>query len=127
MNIKDRRRFTRVPFSSEAILKTSEGRVRGTVENLSLNGAFFKMTESLPVGSAVEVEIFLVAPASDISVVLSGSVVRHAPDGLAVGFSGMYLGDFEHLRDAVANSLGDRRKVVCEFLRYMARSKSKCL
>lgn len=117
----ERRRFTRVPFSSEASLKTSEGRFRGAVENLSLNGAFFKMTDRIPVGKAVEVEIFLAEPASDISFVISGSVIRHTPDGLAIGFSGMFLGDFERLRDAVTTSLGDKQKVICEFLRYMER------
>ncbi len=120
-NESERRRFTRVPFNSEAFLKTPEGEFRGTVENLSLNGTFFRMTDRIPVGKAVEVVIYLAEPASDISFVISGSIIRHTPDGMAISFSGMYLGDFERLRDAVANSLGDKQKVICEFLKYMER------
>ena len=70
---------------------------------------------------AVEVEIFLAEPASDISVVIGGTVARHARSEVAIEFSGMYLDEYERLRDVVANSLGDKRKVVEEFLKYMAQ------
>ncbi len=117
----ERRCFIRVPFRSEAALKSPEGQFRGTVENLSINGAFFKMTDKIPVGTAVEVEIFLAEPASDISFVIGGTVIRHTPDGLGIGFSGMYLGDFERLRDAIATSIGDKKRVIREFLKFMER------
>ena len=121
MKTSDRRRFTRAPFSSETIITARDIRVRGMLENLSLKGAMVKVSEKFPIGLAVEVEIFLAEPASDLSVVIGGTVARHAPDGVAIEFSGMYLDGYERLRDVVANSLGDRRKVVEEFLEYMAR------
>lgn len=121
MRQSDRRRFTRVPYTSEAILTGPDIRLRGTVENLSLNGVLMKVPEKPEVGLSVEVEIFLAEPASDVSVVLSGTVVRQTADAAAVEFSGMYLDDYERLRDVIALSLGDRKKVIEEFLEYMAK------
>jgi len=80
-----------------------------------------KVAEKLELGLAVEVEIFLSEPASDVSVVLSGRIVRQTADGVAVEFSGMYLDDYERLRDVLARSLGNKRKVIEEFLEYMAK------
>ncbi|MEN6441546.1 MAG: PilZ domain-containing protein [Syntrophobacter sp.] len=121
MQTEERRKFTRIPFSSRAILTSSDARLSGTILNLSINGTFLKVPQKIDIGRAVEIELFLTGPASDLSVVLSGEVVRHVPDGVAIKFTGMYLDVFERLREVVASGLNDKKKVVEEFLEYMER------
>jgi hypothetical protein len=121
MQKDERRDFTRVPFKSEVIVTTSSARMRGKIKDLSLKGALVKLTGEISVGEPAEIEIFLIEPASDLSVVLGGTAVRRSHEGIGIEFSGMYLDEYERLRDAVANSLGDKRLVVEEFIRYMGR------
>jgi hypothetical protein len=119
MDMVERRSFVRVPFSAEVILKLRDTRITGRIENLSLGGAFISTPAKVERDTDVEVEIFLDDPPSDLSVVLSAKVVRLAPDGIAIQFTGMSMDVFERLRDVIADIHGDKRKVVAEFLKYV--------
>lgn len=117
---RENRNFTRVPFRSEALLKSRDTQMRAVVENLSLNGALLKTAETLEVGREVEIEIGLVPPASDVGIQLVGKVARQTADGMAVQFTGMYLDAFQQLEKMLSTALGDRKKIIEEFLEYMA-------
>jgi hypothetical protein len=116
---KEKRKFSRIPFKSIAIIRGRNLETEGKIENLSLNGVLVNMPERIETGRDLEVEIFLVEPASDISVKLDGKVSRHTPEGMAIQFTGMYLDDFGRLRDRIASVLGDKGKVIEEFLKYL--------
>jgi len=116
----EKRNFARVPFSSKANIRSSDTTISGTIGNVSINGAFVKASQKIEVGRNLEIELFLTEAASDMSIVLSAVVVRHTPDGIGIRFTGMYLDDFERLKEIVANGIGDKKKVVEEFLKYMA-------
>jgi len=115
----DRRNFLRVPFKSETILKSQDARIVGTIENLSLAGAFINTQEKIEQDTEVEITIILDYPPPAVSVVMSAKVVRLAPEGIAVQFKGMPMDAFERLRDVIADIHGDKKKVVAEFLKYM--------
>ncbi|MEM5787858.1 MAG: PilZ domain-containing protein [Syntrophobacteraceae bacterium] len=119
MSPSERRSFSRVPFSSKAILLSSEGRVSGDIVNLGINGALIKVSNKIEVGREVELEMFLTGAASDVSFILNGVVVRHVADGVAIRFTGMYLDVFERLKAIVGEGFGSRGKIVEEFIRYM--------
>jgi hypothetical protein len=121
MGTMEKRSFTRVPFSSEAVLKIRDARIRGLIENISLRGAYVKIQDELEVGQSLEMEIFLAEPASDLSLVLNGTVVRRSPDGIGIQFSGMSLDVYERIRDMIADIVGDKHKVVMEFIDYMSK------
>jgi hypothetical protein len=116
---KEKRKFSRVPFNSIAILRNRKTLTEGTIENLSLNGVMISMSERIETGQDLEIEIFLIEPASDISIKLNGTVLRQTPEGIAIQFTGMYLDDFGRLRDQIASSLGDKGKVIEEFIEYL--------
>jgi hypothetical protein len=115
----ERRRFVRVPFKSETILKTQDARIEGTINNLSFGGAFIKTQEKIEQDTEVEIEIILHEPPPAVNVILSAKVVRLAPEGIAIQFTGMSMDVYERLRDVIAGIHGDKKKVVAEFLKYM--------
>ncbi|MFZ0931555.1 MAG: PilZ domain-containing protein [Syntrophobacteraceae bacterium] len=115
----ERRSFVRVPFKSETILKSQDVRIEGTIKNLSIGGAFINTPEKIEQDTDVEIEIILDDPPPAVSVILSAKVVRLAPEGIAIKFTGMSLDVYERLRDVIADIQGDKRKVVEEFLKYM--------
>jgi len=115
----ERRTFVRVPFKSETILKTKDARIEGTINNLSLGGAFINTQERIEQDTEVEIEIILHDPPPDVNVILSAKVVRLAPKGIGIQFTGMSMDVYERLRDVIAYIHGDKRKVVEEFLKYM--------
>ncbi|MGA2940079.1 MAG: PilZ domain-containing protein [Syntrophobacteraceae bacterium] len=115
----ERRRFVRVPFKSETILKTQDARIEGTINNLGLGGAFINTKGKIEQNTDVEIEIILHDPPPDVNVVLSAKVVRLAPEGIGIQFTGMSMEVYERLRDTIAGVHGDKKKVVAEFLKYM--------
>lgn len=106
MQTADMARFVMVPFSSEAILRTRDKRLWGSIDNLSTGRAFITISENIELGAELEMEIFLAEPASQLSVVLDARVVRLTCTGVAVQFTGMPSDMFDGIRNAVATSLG---------------------
>jgi hypothetical protein len=117
----ERRKFSRIPFNSIAIVRNRKTQTEGEIDNLSLNGVLLKTSEKIETGCDLELEIFLIEPASDISIKLCGKVLRQTSEGIAVQFTGMYLDDFGRLRDQIANRIGDKGKVIEEFLEYLTQ------
>ncbi len=115
----ERRNFLRVPFKSETILKYQDVRIEGKIENLSLVGAFVNTPEKIEQDTEIEIEIILEDPPPVVSVILNAKVVRLAPEGIAIKFTGMSMDVYERLRDIIADISGDKKKVVAEFLKYM--------
>lgn len=119
MQEDEKRKFSRIPFNSIAIVRNRKTQTKAKIENLSLNGVLLQMSERTETGCALELEIFLIEPASDISIKLCGKVLRQTAEGIAVQFTGMYLDDFGRLRDQIATRMGDKGKVIEEFLEYL--------
>jgi hypothetical protein len=115
----EKRNFTRVPFQSEATVRTKDKTLRGEMENLSLNGMFFKVPEALPMDEAVEVEILLSGTSSALSLRIDGNVSRVSNDGVAIQFKGMGLDSFIHLKSIIAYNTGDEEEVMKEFYTYL--------
>jgi hypothetical protein len=121
MSQKERRKFSRIPLNSIAIIRNRKAQNEGKIENLSLNGALVNLSERVESGGDLEIEIFVVEPKSDLSIKLNGKVLRQTTEGIAIQFTGMYLDDFGRLRDQIASNLGNKDKVVEEFLEYLSK------
>jgi DNA-binding response OmpR family regulator len=70
----EKRRFRRVPLQAKVRIKSAHAEVLGETVDISLNGAMVKVPQTLPVGSLVEVSLYLLAGAQPI--VGRGSIVR---------------------------------------------------
>jgi DNA-binding response OmpR family regulator len=71
---RERRRFRRVPIQIKVRLKSAKCEVVGETIDISLNGALVKSSQTLPVGSLMEVSLYL--RNTSRPVVGLGSVVR---------------------------------------------------
>jgi len=70
----ERRRFRRIPMQVKVRLKSAKSEVVGETIDISLNGALVKSAQTLPVGSLIEVSLYL--RNGSRPVVGLGSVVR---------------------------------------------------
>jgi CheY-like chemotaxis protein len=71
---RERRRFRRVPIQVKVRLKSAKSEVVGETIDISLNGALVRSSQTLPVGSLIEVSLYL--RDGSRPVVGLGSVVR---------------------------------------------------
>jgi c-di-GMP-binding flagellar brake protein YcgR len=110
----ERRNFTRVAFEAEAMIKCGKRVVRGRSENVSLKGLFFRTSEKFDLGKNIRIRLFLHGN-EDVSVKLSGKVVRHEEEGFGVQFDGMNFTTFMDLKSIVSLLVGDENQVIAEF------------
>ncbi len=106
------RKFSRVFFSRKVEISIKEGNdvqynydfSEGMIDNLSLKGMFIKTEKILPLNAT----IFIKIPLSEIvSIDILGRVIRKADDGVAVFFTDIDIDSFSHLKNIIANNLGD--------------------
>ena len=110
----NRREFTRVRIHVEVEVSADDrATISGTVEDLSLNGAYVPCTGRLPVGTACKVELML--DGRDIRLSAEAQVSREDDRGIAVEFKGIPLDDLEHLRNLIRYNADDPNQVEEEF------------
>lgn len=114
-----KRKFSRVQFQSEALVKSESREVRAEVANLSLKGMFLKTEEKFPVNEAVDMKIFLSGTSSELTINVNGTVVRNEDSGLGIVFNRMDLDSFIYLRNVISYNIDDDATVMEEFFRYM--------
>jgi hypothetical protein len=115
----EKRNFTRVLFQCRAELQHEGGTVSCDVDNLSLRGMLVKCSEPFPLGTSLGIRIQLTGSTADVSIRLTGSVVRHQEGGVALEFSGMDLDSFMLLKNVVIYNSGNEDKILEEFDNYM--------
>jgi hypothetical protein len=113
------RRFTRVDFTVNALVKGEDTAFRGEVTNLSLHGIFIRTDTSMPVGSPAEVTICLTEIRPEVLIHVNATVVRCEPDGIALKFARIDVDSFTHLRSIIAYQKGDGDAVMDEFIDYV--------
>ena len=117
----DKRNFSRVGFQVEALLQSEGIAIKGGVKDVSLRGIFIETEEKIPVGTPVEITIYLSAGAEPIVINVSGSVARVEEGGLGCAFDKMDVESFAHLRSVISYQLGDSSKVLSEFASYVRK------
>jgi len=70
----EKRRFRRIPLQTKVRIKSDKAEIIGETIDISLNGALIKTPQTIPVGSLVEISLYL--PAGARPVVGLGTVVR---------------------------------------------------
>ena len=109
----DRRHFSLVDFRHQLILRGEDGsEYSGAFNDISLRGMLF-WSEPLPAQGEKLSGILLLG---DIEVQIGGIVVHsHAQRGAAIGFQGMDVDSFSHLRRLVSLNMGDSETIDKEF------------
>ena len=108
------RKFSRVRFNVEALIRFGERQFRGGVENLSMTGMFLVTDGLLANGEPVEITIVLVSTTPPVSVNFSGRVSRIDGNGMAFTFEKMDIDSYMHLKNIVAYNIDDSEKMMEE-------------
>jgi hypothetical protein len=122
--MQDRRNFSRVDFKVSALLQTDGTAIKGEVKDLSLHGLYLETQEVIPIGTTVEITIYLSATPEPVVINVSGSVARIVPGGLGCSFDKMDVDSFAHLRSIISYQSGsDEAKIISEFTDFVTRNK----
>ena len=117
--IEEHRRFTRVPFKVRAELTASgETHQSDSIDNLSLGGCRLPIKVDLPAGTECLVSIFLTGSIDEISVKMTGEIVRCDSNSISVAFSNIDADSAEHLLNIIMYNCDDPKKIEAELRRH---------
>lgn len=119
--MQDRRNFTRVDFKVSALLQAEGLAIKGEVIDVSLHGLYMETMERIPVGTPVEITIYLSSAAEPVVINVTGVVTRLVPGGIGCAFDKMDVESFAHLRSIISYQGGDETKVMAEFADYVVK------
>jgi len=106
--IEERRRRTRVVFTTEVELRAGDVVVKSTrSKNISMTGIFVFAEHKLEPGTECDVTLRLLGATSDLRLSANGRVVRVTDDGLALEFTSLDLDSYVHLRNLIIYNAED--------------------
>ncbi|MDD2852347.1 MAG: PilZ domain-containing protein [Desulfuromonadaceae bacterium] len=94
------RGFTRVHYSTQALIKYGNNIVCGTASNLSLKGMYLKTDYDIPANIPVHISIYH----SNHSLKFDAVVVRRDEHGIGLQINRMDVNSFARLRDIVSEN-----------------------
>ncbi len=107
----EKRNFTRVNFSVWASIKYEDHLFFGDIDNVSLQGLFFKTDQEVPLNIAVGVTVYY---SSNSSIFLNAHVVRREHAGVGMQINKIDANSFVSLRNIVALHCNDQDLVMRE-------------
>jgi len=110
----ERRRFLRVPFETETVIRDLEsGRVTSSVQskNISLKGMYCFTKEPFAPDTPCSIELRLTGTSSKLWLNIKGHVVRNDEYGMAISFDSMDLDVFIHLKNILYYNSGDPDRI----------------
>jgi hypothetical protein len=122
--MQERRNFSRVDFRVSALLQSEGVAIKAEVRDVSLHGLYLETPELLPLGTPVELTIYLSSTPDPIVINVSGVVARLVPGGIGCAFEKIDVDSFAHLRSIIAYQGGDESRVMAEFAEYYTRKEN---
>jgi hypothetical protein len=117
--MQEKRNFSRVGFKVSALLQCEGVALKGEVRDVSLHGLYLETDQVLPIGTPVEITIYLSTDIEPVVINVSGTVARLMPDGIGCSFDKMDIDSFAHLRSVISYQGGDETKALAEFAEYV--------
>jgi hypothetical protein len=114
----EKRKLSRVLFSTKAKIRNSSYEYKGQVLDLSLNSAFIKTTslKMLQEKDSIKVKLLMSGVSTNSYIEIEGEIQRLDEEGIAVKFNSMDIDSFIYLKNIVAYNNGNHQKIVSEFL-----------
>lgn len=107
-----------------ALLQSEGVAIKAEVKDVSLHGLYLETPELLPLGTPVELTIYLSSTPDPIVINVSGVVARLVPGGIGCAFEKIDVDSFAHLRSIIAYQGGDESRVMAEFTEYYTRKQN---
>ncbi|HNW30652.1 MAG TPA: PilZ domain-containing protein [Spirochaetota bacterium] len=121
----EKRNTIRVPFHVRSVIKHGDAVIEGDVKDLSTGGMLFETVGDIPLDEIVQISLFLYGTSSNLSLNISGRVVRKSDSGTAIKFTELDLDSFIHLRNIVSRNAFDEQKIIREFQEFKTEEASK--
>jgi len=115
----EKRNFSRVGFKVSALLQCEGVALKGEVKDVSLHGMYLATDQQIPVGTPVEITIYLTTALDPVVINVSGTVARLMSGGIGCSFDKMDVDSFAHLRSVIAYQGGDDARAMTEFTDYV--------
>ena len=108
----DRRKFSRIDFSTKALIETEKERFSARLKDIAYGGAYLISEnliseKKLPLGKEIFVRIFLSDLDPRVELRFKAEVVREGPDGFGVKFKSIDFSSLSHLRKILYYNLPD--------------------
>jgi len=108
------RKFSRVNFQIDTIVKAAAHQFRGEADNLSMSGMFMVTREQLQLGEPVDISIILNGASPEITIRITGKVSRIVENGIGFSFEKTDLDSYTHLKNIVTYNIDDAEKIMEE-------------
>jgi hypothetical protein len=118
--MQEKRNFSRVDFKVSALLQSEGVALKGEVKDVSLHGLYLVTDQQLPIGTPVEITIYLSTAVDPVVINVSGTVARQMSGGIGCSFDKIDVDSFAHLRSVISYQSGDDSKAMSEFAEYVA-------
>jgi len=117
MTQDERRKNTRVDFHTIVDVSFADAAyVACPTENLSTKGVFVDNIPGRALGDACSIVLKLAGSSPELSLSMTGEVVRLVGDGIGIHFSEMDLDSFSHLRQIVYYNSDDPDHITEDFI-----------
>ena len=116
---KEKRRFSRIPFKMHAELTVDNVTYPvHEINNLSIGGASFPVRADFEADTACQAKIFLEGRSSELSIEVSGKVVRCSPEAVAVQFTRIDPDSLFHLQNVIRYNAPDPEVIEKEIQKH---------
>jgi hypothetical protein len=115
----ENRRFSRIPFKVNAEI-TIDNVVYpvSEIKNLSIGGGFFPLDADFVSGSSCHVKIILNGTSSELSINVSGQILRSSSGSVAIQFTSIDPDSLYHLQNIIRYNASDPDSVENEIRRH---------
>ncbi len=115
----EKRKHTRVPFEIESTVRYNGAEIQGQVLNMSLQGMFIDIDESIPVGTGVTVKLNLSSGGMARNITLESRIVRSDSGGTGVKIMDLDLDSCLFLKDLMLNRCDEPARILDEFYEFI--------
>jgi len=117
----EKRRFERVGFHADVIIKQERLTFNGVAENISLKGLFVKTSQTLPVGEPVEISILFYGSTTQLCLCFPATVARVTEEGIGFRFDKIDLSSVLLAKNTAVFGVSHPDKVMSEFYAFLGQ------
>ncbi len=105
--MENKRHYTRILFSTPAVLKVEHRVFDTSIIDLSLKGALISTPDSLGAGSGQEASLEFVLNDSDIHIEMKGIIAHCEPQSVGLTWTSIDIESMTHLRRLLSLNVGN--------------------
>ena len=115
----EKRRFSRIPFKVKAEITVDNVVYPASeIKNLSIGGGFFPIDADLVSGADCHVKIILNGASSELSINVSGQILRSSSGSMAIQFTSIDPDSLFHLQNIIRYNASDPDLIEKEIRRH---------